>query len=73
MIIAGSNPQTCSPTGADQHELLRAAMLGAALPPDACAGLIVFPHRGMWAWARNDRPRSCQAKTDPFSQFARRI
>jgi hypothetical protein len=52
MIIAGSNPQIRSPTGADQYELLRAAMLGAALPPDARAGLIVFLHRGMWAWAR---------------------
>jgi hypothetical protein len=37
---------------AEQYELLRAAMLGAALPPDARAGLIVLLHRGMWAWAR---------------------
>ena len=34
------------------YELLRAAMLGAALPPDSRAGLIVLLHRGMWAWAR---------------------
>jgi hypothetical protein len=37
---------------AEQYELLRAAMLGAALPPDTRAGLFVFLHRGMLAWAR---------------------
>lgn len=40
------------PTVAEQYELLRAAMLDAALPPHARAGLIVLLQRGMWAWAR---------------------
>lgn len=52
MIMAGPKPATHSPTVAAQYELLRAAMLGAALPPDARSGLIVLLHRGMWAWAR---------------------
>ncbi len=52
MIIACPTPATHSPTVAVHYELLRAAMLGAALPPDARSGLIVFLHQGMWAWAR---------------------
>ena len=35
-----------------RYERLRSAMLGEALPPDARSGLVVFLHRGMWAWAR---------------------
>src|SRR5690242_14441633 len=35
-----------------QYEMLRSAMLGAALPPDARSGLIVFLRHGMWEWAR---------------------
>ena len=34
-----------------RYESLRSAMLGEALPPDARSGLVVFLHRGMWAWA----------------------
>lgn len=41
-----------SPSRLERYELLRAAMLGAALPPDSRSGLIVLLHRGMWAWAR---------------------
>lgn len=52
MIMAGPKPATHSPTAAVQYELLRAAMLGTALPPDARSGLTVLLHRGMWAWAR---------------------
>ncbi len=52
MIMAGPKPATHSPIVAAQYELLRAAMLGAALPPDCRSGLIVFLHHGMWAWAR---------------------
>ena len=50
MIMA--KPAGHSPTVVEQYELLRAAMLGAALPPDSRTGLIVLLHRGMWAWAR---------------------
>jgi hypothetical protein len=35
-----------------QYETLRAAALGNALPPEARAGLMVFLHTGMSAWAR---------------------
>ena len=52
MIMAGPKSATHSPTVAMQYELLRAAMLGAALPPGSRSGLIVLVHRGMWAWAR---------------------
>jgi hypothetical protein len=52
MIMARPQPTAHSPTVMEQYELLRAAMLGAALPPDSRTGLIVLLHRGMWAWAR---------------------
>lgn len=52
MIMAGPKPAMHSPTVAAQYELLRAAMLGAVLPPDCRSGLIVFLKNGMWAWAR---------------------
>jgi hypothetical protein len=52
MIRAEPMPTGYSPTMAERYELLRAAMLGAALPVDSRAGLIVLLHRGMWAWAR---------------------
>ena len=34
-----------------QYEVLRIAVLGAALPPNARGGLMLFLHRGMWGWA----------------------
>jgi hypothetical protein len=37
MIMVRPKPATRSPTVAEQYELLRAAMLGEALPPDARA------------------------------------
>jgi hypothetical protein len=52
MIMAHPKPPAHAPTMAEQYELLRAAMLGAALAPDSRTGLIVLLHRGMWAWAR---------------------
>jgi hypothetical protein len=52
MIMVRPKPTTHSPTVVEQYELLRAAMLGAALPSDSRNGLIVLLHRGMWAWAR---------------------
>jgi hypothetical protein len=41
MIMTCPKPTGHSPTAEEQYELLRAAMLGAALPPDARTGLIV--------------------------------
>jgi hypothetical protein len=35
-----------------QYETLRSTALGAALPPEARAGLLLFLRRGMWGWAR---------------------
>jgi hypothetical protein len=52
MIMARPQPTAHSSTMMEQYELLRAAMLGAALPPDSRTGLNVLLHRGMWAWAR---------------------
>jgi hypothetical protein len=39
-------------TVAAQYETLRMAALGAALPPEARSGLMLFLRRGMWGWAR---------------------
>jgi hypothetical protein len=52
MTIARPKPAAPAPPMAEQYELLRAAMLGAALAPDGRAGLTVLLQRGMWAWAR---------------------
>lgn len=35
-----------------QYEALRSAVLGAMLPPEARAGLLLFLRRGMCGWAR---------------------
>jgi hypothetical protein len=35
-----------------QYEALRNAAFGHALPPEARCGLMLFLHRGMWAWAQ---------------------
>ena len=35
-----------------EYEALRAAVLGAALPPEARPGLLLFLRRGMCGWAR---------------------
>ena len=35
-----------------KYESLRGAALGAALPPEARAGLALFLRRGMWSWTR---------------------
>ena len=47
--------ETCSaePAIVEAHyETLRMAGLGEALPPEARSGLVLFPRRGMWGWAR---------------------
>lgn len=47
--------------GAQRYELLRAAALGAALPPEARSGLTILLHRGMWAWVRALSQVPCQS------------
>lgn len=49
--VATSPPNSLSDIAA-RYERLRAAALGAPLPPDARQGLLLFLRRGMWAWAR---------------------
>lgn len=41
--------QSCA---TEQYEILRAAALGTALPPEARSGLTILLHCGMCAWAR---------------------
>lgn len=36
----------------ERYDILRAAALGTALPPEARSGLTILLHRGMWAWVR---------------------
>jgi hypothetical protein len=52
MTDAEAKSSTPSSTIVAQYEMLRSAMLGEALPPDARSGLIVFLRLGMWEWAR---------------------
>lgn len=44
-----SNPP---PSVSAQYESLRAAALGASLPPEARYGLTLFLRRGMWGWCQ---------------------
>jgi hypothetical protein len=43
-----------------RYEILRAAALGTALPPEARSGLTILLHRGMWAWVRAILRAPCQ-------------
>lgn len=36
----------------EQYEILRAAVLGEWLPPEARSGLALLLRRGMWSWAQ---------------------
>lgn len=45
-------PSAEQPSVVTQYEALRGTALGAALPPDARAGLLLFLRRGMWGWVR---------------------
>jgi hypothetical protein len=49
---ATEKPSTLPSTVAAQYETLRRAALGAALPPEARSGLMLFLGRGLWGWAR---------------------
>jgi hypothetical protein len=70
MIMARPMPATRSPTVAEQYELLRAAMLGAALSPNARSGLVVFLHHGMWAWARTIVLDPARRRPTPASEVS---
>jgi hypothetical protein len=69
MIMAHSKPTAHPPTVVEQYELLRAAMLGAALPADSRTGLIVLLHRGMWAWVQTIVSDPAQQRPIPASAF----
>ncbi len=49
-----------SRSSAEQYELLRAAALGTALPPEARSGLTILLDRGMWAWVRASLPSAAR-------------
>ena len=51
----------------ERYEILRAAALGTALPPEARSGLTILLHRGMWAWIRVivRTPGQCPAASVP--------
>jgi hypothetical protein len=49
---AVEKPSTGPSAAIAPYETLRMAMLGEALPPEARSGLMLFLHRGMWAWER---------------------
>lgn len=51
MTSAKNAPESSSAVVA-KYEALRGAALGAALPPGARSGLVLFLRRGMWGWAR---------------------
>jgi hypothetical protein len=51
--MTGASNNSAEPVGGvAQYETLRTTALGAALPPEARAGLLLFLRRGMWGWAR---------------------
>jgi hypothetical protein len=53
----GTGPHCTIPSNAtEQYEILRAAALGAVLPPEARSGLTILLRRGMWAWTRAIEP-----------------
>jgi hypothetical protein len=51
----------------ERYEILRAAALGTALPPEARSGLTILLHRGMWAWVRAilQTPGQCPSAAVP--------
>ncbi|MGH6674702.1 MAG: hypothetical protein ACRECE_00550 [Xanthobacteraceae bacterium] len=74
MIMACPKAAAHAPTVVERYELLRAAMLGAALPPDSRAGLIVLLQRGMWIWARTIVLDPAQPRpVPPFSAHQPRL
>lgn len=60
-----------------QYEALRAAALGAPLPPEARIGLALFVRRGMWGWCRalttGDAPPAPSAPHAPAPDAPRAV
>jgi hypothetical protein len=51
-VVATSSGSILSSVLASEYEVLRAAVLGEALPLMARSGLMLFLRRGMWGWAK---------------------
>ena len=51
-VAATSACSILSSVLASEYEVLRAAVLGEALPLMARSGLVLFLRRGMWGWAK---------------------
>ena len=51
-VAATSAYSILSSVLASEYEVLRAAVLGEALPLMARSGLMLFLRRGMWGWAK---------------------
>lgn len=51
-VVATSAGSILSSVLASEYEVLRAAVLGEALPLMARSGLMLFLRRGMWGWAK---------------------
>lgn len=68
-IAATSACSILSSVLASEYEVLRAAVLGEALPLMARSGLMLFLRRGMWGWAKVliAAAGSSQEPTDRFS------
>ena len=61
MTNGGAGPHCArQPSATEQYEILRAAALGAVLPPEARSGLSILLYRGMWAWARTILREPCR-------------
>jgi hypothetical protein len=52
MTAALQEHSTLPPAILVRYETLRMAALGAALPPEARSGLMLFLRRGLWGWGR---------------------
>jgi hypothetical protein len=53
-------------TFATQYEILRMAVLGEPLPPEARSGLLLFLRRGMWGWAQTLAGSSIREEPTPL-------
>ncbi len=51
-VVATSAGSILSSVLASEYEVLRAAVLGEALPLMARSGLMLLLRRGMWGWAK---------------------
>lgn len=67
MSIGAQLHSTMQSRATERYEILRAAALGTALPPEARSGLTILLHRGMWAWVRAivQAPGQCPSAAVP--------